>query len=136
MTGTRDQGLNRRGFVLGTVSGAALVMAPTLSGAGSGRADKKAILSQILKMHAENIKRLQEWIACPSIAAENSNYPQGAEYMADLARKAGFTDVRLIPTSGKAGVFGRLNSGAATTLAIYFMYDVKQFVAEEWSSQP
>ena len=85
---------------------------------------------------ALNIKRLQEWIAFPSIAAENRNYPQGAEYMADLARKAGFSDVRLIPTSGKAGVFGRLNSGAATTLAIYFMYDVKQFVPDEWSSPP
>jgi hypothetical protein len=91
MTGTRDQGLNRRGFVLGTVSGAALAMAPTLSGAGPGSSDKKTILAQIPKMHAENIKRLQEWIAFPSIAAENRNYPQGAEYMADLARKAGFT---------------------------------------------
>src|SRR6266700_1381320 len=106
MTGTRDQGLNRRGFVLGTVSGAALAMAPTLSGAGPDSSNKKTVLAQIPKMHAENIKRLQDWIAFPSIAAENRNYPQGAEYMADLARKAGLTDVRLIPTSGKAGVFG------------------------------
>jgi acetylornithine deacetylase/succinyl-diaminopimelate desuccinylase-like protein len=136
MTNTRDQGLNRRGFVLGTVSGAALAMAPTLSGASSVSSDKKTILAQIPRMHAENIKRLQDWIAFPSIAAENRNYPQGADYMADLARKAGFTDVRLIPTTGKAGVFGRLNSGAAATLAIYFMYDVKQFVADEWSSPP
>ena len=136
MTDTRDQALNRRGFVLGTVSGAALALAPGLSGAASGSPDKKTILAQIPKMHAENIRRLQEWIAFPSIAAENRNYPQGAEYMADLARKAGFTDVRLIPTSGKTGVFGRLNSGAATTLAIYFMYDVKQFVPDEWSSPP
>jgi acetylornithine deacetylase/succinyl-diaminopimelate desuccinylase-like protein len=44
--------------------------------------------------------------------------------------------VRLIPTSGKPGVYGRLNSGARTTLAVYFMYDVKQFVPEEWSSPP
>ena len=91
--------------MLGTVSGAALALAPAVGGAGSGSADKKTVLSQIPKMHAENIKRLQEWIAFPSIAAENRNYPKGAEYMADLARKAGFTDVRLIPTSGKAGVW-------------------------------
>src|SRR5271165_5875441 len=100
MTGTSsDQGLDRRGFVLGTVSGAAFVAMPALSQPVSRNADKGAILAQIRKMHAENITRLQEWIAFPSIAAENRNYPQGAEYMADLARKAGFTDVRLIPTS-------------------------------------
>ena len=29
---------------------------------------------------------LQDWIALPSIAAENVNYPKGAEYMAQLAR--------------------------------------------------
>ena len=33
-------------------------------------------------------------------------------------------------------MFGRLDSGAKTTMAIYFMYDVKQFVAAEWSSPP
>jgi acetylornithine deacetylase/succinyl-diaminopimelate desuccinylase-like protein len=136
MTAPRNQGLNRRGFVLGTVSGAALTMAPALTRAGAGSSDKKAVLAQIPKMHAENIKRLQDWIAFPSIAAENRNYPQGAEYMAELARNAGFTDVRLIPTSGKAGVFGRLNAGSPTTVAIYFMYDVKQFVPDEWSSPP
>jgi acetylornithine deacetylase/succinyl-diaminopimelate desuccinylase-like protein len=87
-------------------------------------------------MHAENVKRLQDWIALPSIAAENRNYPQGPEYMATLARAAGFTDVKLISTSGKPGVFGTLDAGAHNTLAVYFMYDVKQFVPEEWSSPP
>src|ERR1700724_1016547 len=116
MTDTRDQWLNRRGFVLGTVSGGAIAMAPPLSGAGPGSSDKKTILAQIPKLHDENIKRMQEWMSFPSIAAENRNYPQGAEYMADLARKAGFTEVRLIPTSGKPGVFGRLSSGPAATL--------------------
>ena len=66
----------------------------------------QAVLSQIPKMHDENVKHLQEWIALPSIAAENRNYPQGPEYMAKLAREAGFTNVEIIPTSGKPGVFG------------------------------
>ena len=56
--------------------------------------------------------------------------------MAKLAREAGFTGVKIIPTSGKPGVFGRLDAGARTTLGVYFMYDVKQFVPEEWSSPP
>jgi len=56
--------------------------------------------------------------------------------MAQLARAAGFTDVKIVPTSGKPGVFGRIDAGAPTTVGIYFMYDVKQFVPEEWSSPP
>src|SRR6202048_3929652 len=129
--------LGRREFVQGALSGAALAAAPGLVlAAAHAAADKAAVLAQVPKMHAENVKRLQDWIALPSIAAENRNYPQGAEYMAKLAEQAGFTGVKLIPTSGKPGVFGRMDSGAKTTVAIYFMYDVKQFIPEEWSSPP
>jgi acetylornithine deacetylase/succinyl-diaminopimelate desuccinylase-like protein len=137
MTDSNDQGLSRRDFVNGAVSGAVLVAAPAaFAASGVKNSDKAAVLAQVPKMHAENLKRLQDWIALPSIAAENRNYPQGAEYMAKLAEQAGFTGVKLIPTSGKPGVFGRLDSGAKTTMAVYFMYDVKQFIPEEWSSPP
>ena len=131
-----DIGLSRRDFVQGSVAGAVLVAAPAVLAAGSAGGDKAAVLAQVPKMHADNVKRLQDWIALPSIAAENRNYPAGPEYMAELARQVGFTDVRLIPTSGKAGVFGKIDAGARTTVAVYFMYDVKQFVASEWSSPP
>ena len=138
MTDSTDDGLNRRDFVQGALAGALVAAVPTaaLAASSSENTDKAAVLAQIPKMHAENVQRLQDWIALPSIAAENRNYPQGPEYMAKLAKQAGFTDVKLIPTSGKAGVFGRLDAGARTTVAIYFMYDVKQFVPEEWSSPP
>jgi NAD(P)-dependent dehydrogenase (short-subunit alcohol dehydrogenase family) len=46
------------------------------------------------------------------------------------AEQAGFTGVKLIPTSGKPGVFRRMDTGAKTTVAVYFMYEVKQFVAD------
>ena len=131
-----DNGVNRRAFVQGAVAGAALAAMPAMLAAAAKDADKKAVLAQISGMHAANVKRLQDWIALPSIAAENRNFPQGPEYMANLARDAGFTGVKLIPTSGKPGVFGRIDAGAKTTVAIYFMYDVKQFVPEEWSSPP
>jgi acetylornithine deacetylase/succinyl-diaminopimelate desuccinylase-like protein len=137
MSDSIDEGVSRRDFVRGTVSAAALAALPAaVLAAADQKADKAAVLAQISKMHAENIKRLQEWIALPSIAAENRNYPQGPEYMAQLARAAGFSGVKLMPTSGKPGVFGRLDAGARTTVGIYFMYDVKQFVPEEWSSPP
>jgi acetylornithine deacetylase/succinyl-diaminopimelate desuccinylase-like protein len=135
MPDSSDTGMSRRDFVHGAVAGTMLAAAPTLvTAAGSG--DKTAVLAQVPKMHAQNLKRLQDWIALPSIAAENRNYPQGAEYMAKLAEEAGFTGVKLIPTSGKPGVFGKLDAGAKTNVAIYFMYDVKQFVPSEWSSPP
>ena len=130
--------LNRRSFVQGAVSGVALAAVPAavFAAAKATDADKAAVLAQIPQMHAANIKRLQDWIALPSIAAENRNFPQGPEYMAKLAQDAGFSGVKLIPTSGKSGVFGKLDAGASTTMALYFMYDVKQFVPEEWSSPP
>ena len=133
-----DEGFSRRDFVQGAASGVALAALPAaVHAAARGAAkDKAAVLAEIPKMHAENVKRLQQWIALPSIAAENRNYPQGPEYMATLARAAGFSDVKLVPTSGKPGVFGRINAGAKITMGIYFMYDVKQFVPDEWSSPP
>jgi len=137
MSDTIVGAFNRRDFVRASMSAAALAALPaSMLAAAEAEADKAAVLAQIPKMHAENIRRLQEWIALPSIAAENRNYPQGPEYMAQLARAAGFTGVKLVPTSGKPGVFGRLDAGAPTTVGIYFMYDVKQFVPEEWSSPP
>jgi len=138
MPGDQDRDLSRREFVQGTVSGLVLAAAPAevLAAGGERDAERAAVLAQVPKMHAENLKRLQEWIALPSIAAENRNFPQGPDYMAKLAQDAGFTGVKLVPTSGKPGVFGKIDAGARTTMAIYFMYDVKQFVPEEWSSPP
>jgi len=136
MTHAVDKDLSRRDFLTVSASAAALTVLPGAALAAAGCPGKAAVLSEIPKMHAANIKRLQDWIALPSIAAENRNYPQGPEYMAQLARDAGFTGVKLMPTSGKPGVFGRIDAGARTTVGVYFMYDVKQFVPEEWSSPP
>ena len=136
MADSSDSNLSRRDFVQGAVSGMALAAAPGVLLAAGHEADKAAVLAQIPKMHAQNLKRLQDWIALPSIAAENRNFPQGPEYMVRLAEEAGFTGVKIISSSGKPGVFGKLDVGARTTMGIYFMYDVKQFVPEEWSSPP
>jgi acetylornithine deacetylase/succinyl-diaminopimelate desuccinylase-like protein len=94
------------------------------------------IRNEIAKRHDEAVKRLQEWIALPSIAAENRNYPAGAEYMAKLARDAGFQQAIVLNTDGKPGVFATLDAGAKKTIGLYFMYDVKQFDPAEWTSPP
>jgi len=91
---------------------------------------------EVAARHDEGVKRLQEWIALPSIAAEDRNFPAGAEHMAKLAREAGFQQATVIATDGKPGVFATLDAGAAKTVGLYFMYDVKQFDPAEWTSPP
>lgn len=90
----------------------------------------------IARNHARAIARLQDWIARPAIAAENRGFPEGAQHMATLLSEAGFQQVEIVSTEGKPGVFARLDAGAEKTVGIYFMYDVKQFDAKEWSSPP
>jgi acetylornithine deacetylase/succinyl-diaminopimelate desuccinylase-like protein len=118
---------------------AAIAAFATLAGANHSYAagnDLTDIRREITKRHDEAVKRLQDWIALPSIAAENRNYPAGAETMAKLARDAGFQQATVINTDGKPGVFATLDAGAAKTVGLYFMYDVKQFDPAEWTSPP
>ena len=98
--------------------------------------DHADIKAEIAKQHDEAVKRLQDWIAQVSIAAENRGYPEGAEYIAKLARDAGFQKAEVINTDGKPGVFATLDAGAPKTVGLYFMYDVKQFDPTEWTSPP
>src|SRR3546814_2299198 len=63
--------------------------------------DLDAIRQQVEAQHDEAVKRLQDWIAMPSIAAEDLNSREGAQYMAQLARDAGFQKVEIIDTDGK-----------------------------------
>jgi acetylornithine deacetylase/succinyl-diaminopimelate desuccinylase-like protein len=82
------------------------------------------------------VNRLQEWIRLPSIAAEDRGFPAGPEYMVGMLKDAGFQTASIIETDGKPGVFATLDTGAAHTVGVYFMYDVKQFDPAEWSSPP
>ena len=128
---------SRREFLSTAAAGAAafafakLPAMPSLMGD-----DKTNVLAQVTAGHDATLAMLREWIALPSIAAENLNYPQGPEHMARLARDAGFQHVEVVPTAGKGGVFATLDAGAPTWLAIYMMYDVKQYDPAEWSSPP
>ena len=134
MAGFAFDGAFRRKLLLGCVAAAATVMvAPGVAFAADDLADVKAALA---KNHGVAVKRLQDWIALPSIAAENRAPKEGADHMAQLARDAGFQHVEVVPTAGMPGVFATLDAGAPKTLGVYFMYDVKQFDPKEWSSPP
>jgi acetylornithine deacetylase/succinyl-diaminopimelate desuccinylase-like protein len=96
----------------------------------------EALQREVEKRHAEGVERLQQWVRQPSIAAENRGMAEGCELMMRLAREAGFQAVTRVPTDGQPGVFATLDAGAARTVGVYFMYDVKQVDPAEWSSPP
>lgn len=130
-------GTTRREFLQTAATSAAVFAFARLPAAPLFLNDDRAnVLAQVGVQHESTLAMLREWIALPSIAAENRNYPQGPEYMARLARDAGFQHVEVVPTAGKGGVFATLDAGAPTWLAIYMMYDVKQYDPTEWTSPP
>src|SRR5271156_4033034 len=134
--------MNRRGLLLMTAAaGATLVMPRWVSAAGyaSDRefgGDLNSVKAAIEQQRPQAIKRLQNWIALPSIAAENRNMKEGVQLMIELLKEAGFQTAKVMPTDGQPGVFATLDAGAKRTVGMYFMYDVKQFDPKEWSSPP
>lgn len=98
--------------------------------------NRQALVTAVEAQQDATVKALQDWVALPTIAAEKRGTPEGAEYMRKLALDAGFQQAKIIPTDGVPAVFSTLDSGAKTTVGIYFMYDVKQFDPAEWSSPP
>src|SRR5213082_3216897 len=115
---------------------AATALVAAIHDASSADTDHADIKAEITKRHDEAVKRLQDWIGQVSIAAEDRGYPEAAEYMAQLARDAGFQQATVQNTDGKPGVFATLDAGAPKTVGLYFMYDVKQFDPKEWTSSP
>src|SRR6202045_4781722 len=115
---------------------AAISFLTTADQSSAAEKDLADIKTEVTKRHDEAVKRLQDWIHQVSIAAENRGYPEGADYMINLVRDAGFQQAKRVETDGKPGVFATLDAGAAKTVGIYFMYDVKQFDPAEWSSSP
>ena len=128
-----DFGADRRTVLMGATASAALLVtrAPVLA------ADDMANVKRaIADGHAASVKRVQDWIALPSIAAEKRNTQEGAAYMRQLALDAGFQKAEVVQTTGCPGVYATFDAGAPKTLGLYFMYDVKQFDPKEWTSPP
>ena len=130
--------MNRRNFLQTAAAGAATLALTKTGLADNTRSnnDLSAIQKQIEARHDEALHRLQEWIAQPSIAAENRGVNEGCDLTMRFLREAGFGEVTKIPTDGQPGIFATLDAGAPRTLGLYFMYDVKQVDPSEWSSPP
>src|SRR5437867_5783478 len=127
--------MNRRTLIRGAVAGAATLAFPARSRAAVSPGIDR-VLAEVGKRHDEAVKRLQEWIHQPSIAAENRGVSEGCEMLIRLLKDAGFDRAERVPTDGSPGVFATLDAGAPRTVGLYFMYDVKQVDPAEWSSPP
>src|SRR6266849_1688071 len=127
-----SQEMDRRAFLVG----AAAALVPKGRAAAETTPDLKPVLAEIEKRHDESVRRIQEWIKQPTIAAENKGINEGCDLMMRLLRDAGCQQVTKCPTDLHPGVFATLDTGAPKTLAVYVMYDVKQVDPSEWSSPP
>jgi acetylornithine deacetylase/succinyl-diaminopimelate desuccinylase-like protein len=127
---SNKQAVDRRAFLLGATT-ALLPAVKAQSAAGL-----EPIFAEAGKRHDESVRRIQDWIRQPTIAAENKGINEGTDHMMRLLRDAGCDHVTKCPTDLHPGVFATLDAGAAKTLAVYFMYDVKQVDPSEWSSPP
>ncbi len=126
--------MNRRTFLHGAAVGAATLALP--APAKKKSSGLEPVLAEVEKRHDEAVRRLQDWIRQPSIAAENRGIAEGNELLIRMLKDAGFDTAVRIPTDGQPGVFATLDAGAPRTLGLYFMYDVKQADPSEWSSPP
>jgi acetylornithine deacetylase/succinyl-diaminopimelate desuccinylase-like protein len=127
--------MDRRGLLQMMAASGAMAVAPR-AGAAPKAPDFKWAEPEIARRHDESIKRIQDWIAKPAIAAENRGFPEGPDYAVELFKDAGFQGVTKVETDGKPGVYGVYDVGAPRTIGMYFMYDVKQFDPKEWASPP
>src|SRR5262245_45008137 len=129
--------MNPRAFLKAIVLGLTAFTCFELTG-WSAQSDRnlEPVRKEIEKRHDEAVKRLQEWIHQPSIAAENRSVSEGCDLTIRLLGDAGFQRAERVPTDGQPGIFATLDAGAARTVGLYFMYDVKQVDPAEWSSPP
>src|SRR5881409_2627525 len=80
--------MNRRTFLKNATAGtAALACAPR---GWTAQIDLDRIRKEVETRHDESVRRLQEWIHQPSIAAENRGFSEGCDLAIRLLREAGF----------------------------------------------
>ena len=125
--------IDRRTLVAGSAL-TAVAGALVRPGAAWAKDDTRALIAMAVEKDKDaNVRRLQEWIRHPGIAAENYKMQEACDYTMGLLKDAGFQTVKKMPTDGQPGIFATLDAGAKRTLGIYMMYDVKQVNPAEWS---
>jgi hypothetical protein len=85
--------MDRRAFLVG----AAAALAPAGEAWAATAPDLKTIQAEIEKRHDESVRRIQDWMRQPTIAAENKGIQEGCDLMMQLLRDAGCDQVLCAP---------------------------------------
>jgi acetylornithine deacetylase/succinyl-diaminopimelate desuccinylase-like protein len=94
---------------------------------------REQVFQHIDRHQNEHLERIKELIRVPSISAENRGMKECAELLASYYRELGCKGVEIVPTDGQPVVFAEYDTNKPVTLIVYFMYDVKQVVGENWT---
>jgi acetylornithine deacetylase/succinyl-diaminopimelate desuccinylase-like protein len=127
--------MDRRTVIKGAIASAATLSSAAAFAATPAR-ELKSIKRAVDAGFEASLRRIEDWMRLPTVAAERLNVEQGADYMMQLASEVGFERLRKVATGGNPAVFGVLDAGAERTVGLYFMYDVKQFDEPNWTSPP
>ena len=109
------EGSSRRDFVHGAVSSALLTAAPTLVMAAGTAPTSPPCLRKSPNSTPTTSSGCRTGSHCPRSRRRTGIIRRAPNTWRSSPRDAGFTGVKIIPTSGKPGVFGRLDAGAKTT---------------------
>src|SRR5437867_8979439 len=90
---TLGASMNRRVFLTGV--SAALVATPRTR---AQTPDLKPVFAEVEKRHEQSVRRIQEWITKPTIAAENKGISEGRDHMMRLLKEMGCSQVAACPT--------------------------------------
>ena len=128
---------DRRTVLKGAAASAAL-LAPAAGLAQTRRdSDREAIRRAVDAGFEESVRRIQQWIALPTIAAEQLQHRRKAPiiWRGSPPRRASPACARSRPAACRP-CSACSTPARARTVGIYFMYDVKQFDPAEWASPP
>jgi len=111
-------------FLQGAAAAAAALAMPRWAHARPS--DLDAIHARNRKAPHESVKRLQDWIRQPSIAAEKPRPERRLRVTMRMLREAGFQLAAKGPHRRPARHLRHAGCRAPRTLGLYYMYDVKQ----------
>jgi len=97
--------------------------------------DLQAVLSQLEKNFAEDLKRVREFLRLPSISYTGEGIRETANRLKEMIEELGGI-AEVVPTNGHPVVYGEFDEGQEHTLLIYGMYDVMPTDEEGWTVDP
>lgn len=98
--------------------------------------DREIAYRQIETDIEEHVSNLTSFISQPSVSPQNVGIAETARMLRAILEKVGFNGTRLVETSGNPVVYGRMDTGARTTVLLYGMYDTMPADEQGWTVDP